>query len=131
MYHCLKHAKRKLLDYQKDKFVEINILISINFKPFLDVIWHFFYDSNSAEILFMYHCLKNAKMKRLDYLKLKLEKSIFWTSINFKPFLDVIWHFFYESNTAAILFIYHCLKNAKRKGSDYLKAKFGEINILN
>src|ERR1700712_3420620 len=55
--------------------------------------------------------------KRSDWTtyKLNFEKSIFQTSINFKPFLEVIWHFFYDSNTAAILFMYHCLKHAKRK----------------
>src|ERR1700712_3685208 len=56
-------------------------------------------------------------LKRSDWttLKLNLKISIFQTSINFKPLLDVIWHFFYDSNTAAILIMYHCPKHAKRK----------------
>src|ERR1700712_914409 len=40
-------------------------------------------------------------------LKLNLAKSIFQTSINFKLFLDVIWHYFYDGNIAAILFMHH------------------------
>src|ERR1700712_5431012 len=45
----------------------------------------------------LYLCINALNMQKgSDWTskKLDLEKSIFLTSINFKPFLDVIWHFF-------------------------------------